>query len=111
MTQTKTAYRVTGQNVGMLVTELNFLLQQIGQRLDQIEGLRGNPKFFSATLEFDPAISGYLTAAAGGDSATFVQWDFTDDDVTTVQGLTANTRATRFYDDNDTLIHSFGAST
>lgn len=112
MTQTKAAYRVTAQNVGMLVNELNFVLQQVSERLDGIEGLRGNPKFFSTTFDFQDTVSGVLSAT--GSSAAFETLsaqDLTATDITTVQGLTAGTQAYKYYDADDQLIHSFGATT
>lgn len=46
-------YVVSGsQSIEDIEKQLNIILQRIGDRLDQIEGVRGNPQFFSTTFEW-----------------------------------------------------------
>ena len=46
-------YVISGsRSIEDIERQLNVILQQIGDRLDQIEGIRGNPQFFSTTLEW-----------------------------------------------------------
>ena len=40
----KERYVVQATTIEQLVHDLNFALQRIGDRLDKIEGLRGNPE-------------------------------------------------------------------
>jgi hypothetical protein len=40
------------QSIEDIEKQLNVILQRIGDRLDQIEGVRGNPQFFSTTFEW-----------------------------------------------------------
>ena len=62
MTQTREVYRVVPGPGGELIRQLNIILQRIADRLDKMEGLRGDPKFYSSTFDFASAISGYLAA-------------------------------------------------
>lgn len=46
-------YVISGsQSIEDIERQLNIILQQIGDRLDQMEGVRGNPQFFSTTFEW-----------------------------------------------------------
>lgn len=40
------------QSLDELVRSLNFLFNRISDRLDRMEGLRGNPRYYSSLLEF-----------------------------------------------------------
>lgn len=55
-------YRVTGNTVAELVTSLNFLLQRMADRMDRMEGIRGN-----ASIESDLQMNSHVvTEVAGG---------------------------------------------
>lgn len=41
---------------------LNRVLGRIGERLDKIEGLRGNPKFYNTRFEFGDGTTARITA-------------------------------------------------
>ena len=44
-------YQIDGNTLGEVVTQLNFLLQQIADRLDKLEGIRGKTDFVGSGLE------------------------------------------------------------
>lgn len=49
----RNVYIISGsRNIEDIERQLNVILQQIGDRLDQMEGVRGNPQFFSNTFEW-----------------------------------------------------------
>lgn len=52
MSEQKELYRVNSKD-DSLNRQINLYLQRIADRLDKIEGRRGNPKFYSATFEFN----------------------------------------------------------
>jgi len=51
---------------------MNRILQSIADRLDRLEGLRTNPKFYSNTFEFAETLdTGSVLTASDSDEATF----------------------------------------
>jgi len=51
MSEQRDFFQVIWQNdLKALVNNLNFILNRISDRLDQLEGLRGTPTFYSAEL-------------------------------------------------------------
>ena len=59
MSEQRELYIITNsQDTGAI----NRILGRIAQRLDTMEGLRGNPKFFSTLFEFSDGTSARITA-------------------------------------------------
>lgn len=51
--QSRGLYQIlNSQSIEDLQRKLNFILAQISNRLDQMEGLRGNPTFYKTALDF-----------------------------------------------------------
>ena len=71
MAETRELYLVNSTNVQGVASTVTRHLSQIRDRLDRLEGLRGNPKFHSSTFEFTPDIDGVFEADADTDFATF----------------------------------------
>jgi hypothetical protein len=109
MAEIKAHYRVAGaQNITALEQQLNFILSQLSERMDKIEGLCGNPKFYSTSFDFDATVSGFLVG--DGASAGF-EGDASEGlsalNIVTLQGITANTRNYTVKDSHGTTIHQF----
>lgn len=60
------------QTVPDLVRSLSFVLARISDRLDRMEGLRGNPRFYTTALEFPTGLTpGQVLQAASASAANF----------------------------------------
>ena len=71
MVESRESYQVFAGDLEQLLTALNFVLARVADRLDGIEGHKGNPKFFSTQFDFSSGISGVLKASAAGTDASF----------------------------------------
>lgn len=56
--QTRDIYRITGAQDRGLETQLNMILSRMGERLDRMEGLKGNPRFYKTIFDM---IGGNMT--------------------------------------------------
>lgn len=115
----KETYQIGGASVEELTQRLNFVLNRIADRFDQLEGNRGNPTFRADLRLETNKITG---AGAGSDSAdgVVVSQILDDKDAPTVTNLNVLNNvnvggsvittegAFLFYDANGELIHSFG---
>jgi hypothetical protein len=101
MTQSREVYRIIpSQDANANAQALNRILERLAHRLDRIEGLKGNPKFYSTTMEFSDTVSGQLTGT--GTTAAFST-------ISSMGDIAVD--SIKVYDSNGTLIHSFGATT
>lgn len=77
--QTRDVYNLGApQSLDQLVRSLNFLLARIGDRLDRMEGLRGNPRFYTTKLEFPGGLTlGQLLQATAEGTAEFTAFNAT----------------------------------
>ncbi len=69
MMEQREIYMVTGTTLEEVVVSINAYLGRVAGRLDQIEGVRGIPKFFSTSFNFSENVNGFLRA--DGSSAAF----------------------------------------
>lgn len=74
MNKQRELYQISGSDSNN--SQLNLILQRISERIDKMEGLKGNPKFYSSTFEFSDGVSGVLTG--DGSEATFQTRGFID---------------------------------
>lgn len=68
MTEQREVYRV---NDFKSTNSINRILARIAERLDKMEGLKGNPKFYTEKFEFQQSITGVLAADTTGLLAEF----------------------------------------
>lgn len=123
MAKTRDNYTVTGNSVPELINSLNFLFQRLQDRMDKIEGIRGQP-----SIEADLTMNNSVIADVGGglltsdaarlaDLSDYAQtaqtetisgtWTFQQN--TTFEGdVIVQDDAVLVYDANGTLIHSLG---
>jgi len=59
MTEQRELYQVVDSKD---VHSLNRILGRIGERLDRMEGLKGNPKYYSTLFEFSDGTSARITS-------------------------------------------------
>ena len=64
--ENRRSYRLAGLSVG----ELNFILEQVADRLDQLEGYRGTPSFLSAPDMGGNRVMNVGTPILASDAAT-----------------------------------------
>ena len=117
--QIRDIYRVQGAQDRGLELQLNMLLSRLSERLDRIEGLRGNPRFYKTVFDL---INGNMTAgqvlrATAADRAEISTLDVTEVDGATPaidSGLPANIDLSQSLisitdQENDAVIHQFPA--
>jgi hypothetical protein len=80
MPRARDNYQVSGNTVAELVTSLNFLLQRFADRIDRMEGIRGDASIES-NLDMN---SNQITEVAGGSAE-----DSADDDAARLADLTS----------------------
>jgi len=74
MAEIREHYQVHANSLEEAIQNLNFNLAQIADRLDRLEGLRDNPKFYSNVFEFPEATAdGVLEVSATTKEATVTQ--------------------------------------
>lgn len=98
MSESKEIYRVSGQNAQALAQQLNFMLNRISDRIDQLEGHRGTPTFWKNVMRFassDAPTSGVFTINEG--SVSVEEAEFADQISITEEGII-------FATDNVTVI-------
>ena len=66
MTEIKTHYNISNLDA----REINFALNQIANRLDALEGLRGTPKFYANINANDHKIQNVTDATAAKEALT-----------------------------------------
>jgi len=102
MPEVRRIYRLNSASV----EELNFVLSQLGDRLDQLEGFRGKGNFLVAP-------SSEQQATGSTDLARYDQViTYTDAKVSGIFGstiVTVSANSIKVYaQDDDTLLHGFG---
>lgn len=105
MAKSRDSYRVTGQTAPELSRELNFLLQRVADRMDKMEGIRGDATIESDLNMSDHKVRQLATPTAASDGARL--GDVPQDDVT-FGSVTADVILVNDADGN--LIHSLGFS-
>ena len=103
------------QNISELVTALNPILNRLADRLDRMEGLRGNPRFYGSIFDFP---RGNLDVGQVMRVSSSNQMEVSPITLADIQGavpnlsdLTSVDEMLRgflsVYDENGTLIHEF----
>lgn len=85
--QSRARYAVSAQSVQGLANDLNYILNRISDRLDQIEGIRGTPTFYKTEFNIKPNDTSLTTGQVlRASSTTTAEWGTLD--VTEVDGAT-----------------------
>lgn len=121
MTERGEAYLITATDLQGLVQQLNQIFGLLENRLDQLQGLRGTPKFYSNSMEFhgSAAPAGFMRITSGH-TAEFGSLETSDisdaesmalqssDDVDITGGDIAHLRVSILDPtDESTIIHQF----
>ena len=96
MTEIKTHYNISNLDA----REINFALNQIANRLDALEGLRGTPKFYANINANDHKIQNVTDATAAKEALTY---DYTENLGDAAFQSTAQITAQTFSETNITL--------
>ena len=104
MTEQHEIYRVTGNDIQVLVTQLNWIFNQLCNRVDQIEGLRGTPELYTTEINYPgQSVSGFLKGSAdSADYSTISLGDLSGNLLSLDEGYL------KIEDSNGTVIHQIG---
>lgn len=114
--QSRDIYRVTGTQDRGLETQLNMILARLAERLDRMEGLKGNPRFYKTIFDM---VGGNLTvgqvlkatstdqAEMGGLDVSDVSGAVPDSDTGTAQVNIEMSLISLIDAENDTIVHQF----
>ena len=116
--QARDIYRVYGsKNPQELENQLNMLLARLADRLDRMEGLKGNPRFYKTTFDLPSAAmsTGQVLRATGGEQAEVSNLDVAE---VVNAAPTINSGSSAQIDlerslislidaENDTVVHQF----
>ena len=107
----KETYQINANTVQELTQTLQFILNRISDRIDQLEGNRGNPTF-NANLDLQSNKITQLGEGTDESDGTTVSQIIDDSDAPTFTNINVTNKITAgkvlVYDSNNELIHSFG---
>lgn len=115
--QSRGLYRLTNsRELSDMERKLNFILEQIANRLDKIEGMRGYPKFYKTAFDFSNAITvGQVLRASSTSRASMATLDV-DDVINAVPNISSGSTAQVDLErslislidaENDYVVHQF----
>ena len=117
MPKTRDNYQVTGATLDAVLRSVNFLFQRMADRIDRMEGIRGEPTIEAPLNMANNPVNDVGAGTDDPDAARLDDVDGIFDQDRSIEGAWTFEELTRFegpirvYDATGTVIHSFEGPT